>query len=51
MVIVVIILYLRRKTLLIGQKGGDVDGCPYVSEGRHEIRRGPVIEQWKRKAG
>ena len=38
MVIVVLNLYLRGKSLLIGQKGGNVDCCLCAGKGRHKIR-------------
>ena len=51
MIIVVLNFYLREKSLLVGQKGGNVDCCLCTSEDRHKIRPEPVTGQWKRKAG
>jgi hypothetical protein len=31
-------IYLRGKSLLTGQKGGNVDCCLYAGEDRHNIR-------------
>ena len=42
-------LYLRGKSLLIGQKGGNVDFCLYPGEGMQKIRLEPMIGQWKKK--
>ena len=51
MLIVVFNFFLRGKSLLTEQKGGNVDCCLYAGEGRHKIRLEPVIGQWIEKVG
>jgi hypothetical protein len=38
MIILIFNLYLRGKSLLTGQKGGNVDCSLYAGVGRHKIR-------------
>jgi hypothetical protein len=46
---VMVNLYLIGKSLLTGQKGGNIDCSLYADKDRHKIRQEFMIRQWKRK--